>query len=288
MGKKTDKWDELCKLVGRKDGLPVRESGAWAIEKLHYWNRYIEIVTMAMVGNPAWRAGVCYVDLFSGPGVCEIRGTEERIPGSPLLAAYASKPFTKILLCEKEEKLFDACGQRLSLSPASDCCELFLGDCNVEINNIVRSLPGRALTVAFLDPTGLHLHFETVKKLSADRPVDLLILFPDAVDILRNADHLYFDQPESKLDQVLGPNSDWRKLKADSNTTDGSSMRRLYSDIYKSQLSKLAGYSHFRDEVISGPSGPLYRLVYATKHERGVDFWDKSVAKDSGGQKRMF
>jgi hypothetical protein len=47
------------------------------------------------------------------------------------------------------------------------------------------------------------------------------------------------------------------------------------------------GYEHFADEVIRGPQGPLYRLIYATKHERGIDFWRKSVAKELTGQMRM-
>ena len=91
----------------------------------------------------------------------------------------------------------------------AECYELFCGDCNVEVDNVVAGIPDGALTLAFLDPTGLHLQFTTVQKLSRHGPVDLLTLFPDGVDILRNADHLYFDQPDSNLDLVLGDGSNW-------------------------------------------------------------------------------
>lgn len=241
-----------------------------------------------MVGKPAWRAGVCYVDLFAGPGVCKIESTNERIPGSPLIAANSPKPFTKILLCEKDRELATACEQRLRLSPAKNRFRVFCGDCNVEVDRIVKDIPQGALTLAFLDPTGLHLHFETIKRLAEHGPVDLLILFPDAVDAMRNVDYHYFDNPESKLDQVLGLQSNWRQLKAELVSPDAARKRQLFVKIYKYQLRKHAGYEFFADEVILGNSGPLYRLVFATKHQQGIDFWKKSTAKEFSGQKRMF
>lgn len=281
-------WQELCQLVKADDGLPVRQSGQWAANKLHFWNRYLEITTTAMVGHKAWQAGVCYVDLFAGPGICEVRATGERFPGSPLMAAHTPKPFTRILLCELSKSLSDACVQRLEKSPANGRFEMFAGDCNSQIDAVVAGLPSGSLTLAFLDPTGLHLHFETVTRLATHGPVDLLILFPDAVDILRNVKHVYFDQPESNLDLVLGPDLDWREKYKQFKSREGKDQRKLFVDIYKQQLQRLAGYDYFADEVIRGPSGPLYRLVYATKHQRGIDFWNKSVKKELSGQTRMW
>lgn len=284
--KQPNRWQELCKSVEQDDGLFTRESGYWAEQKLYFWNRYIEITTRAMVGSPKWPSGVAYVDLFAGPGVCVDRNSGIRFPGSPLIAANAPKPFEKILLCEMDHKIADACRSRMSKSPAANRFELFQGDCNTEIHNIVSSIPNGALTLAFLDPTGLHLHLKTVQILSGHGPVDLLILFPDALDIIRNYKHLYFDQPDSNLDLVLGANSDWRnRLK--NVGTDAPSRRRLFSDIYQDQLRDQAGYQHFASEAIRGASGPLYRLVYATKHQRGLDFWNKSVKKELSGQKRF-
>src|SRR5258708_7743313 len=97
-----DRWQELCKLVEFDDGLPTRDAGSWTVDKLWFWHRYIEITTSAMVGNPKWTAGLVYVDLFAGPGICTLRETRERIPGSALIAAHASKPFEKILVCERD------------------------------------------------------------------------------------------------------------------------------------------------------------------------------------------
>ncbi|MGE4002009.1 MAG: three-Cys-motif partner protein TcmP, partial [Planctomycetaceae bacterium] len=138
------------------DGLPTRDSGAWARDKLWYWNRYLEITTQAMVGSK-WPAGVIYVDLFTGPGVCTIRGTGERIPGSPLIAANTPKPFKQILLCELNDRLAAACEERLATRLSSDRYQVFRGNCNSLIADICRFIPAGALTLAFLDPTGHQL-----------------------------------------------------------------------------------------------------------------------------------
>lgn len=284
---RTSRWDELCARVQVEDGLPTRESGYWAKQKLWFWNRYIEITTTAMVGHPHWPAGVVYVDLFAGPGVCTVRRTTERIPGSPLIAANAPKAFHKILLCEQDPELAAACDSRLSAWVLQDRYRVFVGDCNERVGEICREIPQRALTLAFLDPTGLHLWFETVRTLANCGAVDLLILYPDAVDILRNVDR-YRHDPNSNLDRVLGSGSKWRKQLNELPSPESHARRRLAAHIYKEQLRRMAGYAYFRDEVINGPRGPLYRLIYATKDKCGVDFWDKSVAKQFGGIRRLF
>lgn len=241
-----------------------------------------------MVDHPAWPAGVVYVDLFAGPGVCEIRNTGERFPGSPLIAAHSPKPFRKILLCEIRPDLAAACEARLARDISRSRFDVLIGDCNQMIDQVVPQIPHGALVLAFLDPTGLHLWFETVRKLAAHGPVDLLVLFPDAYDILRNEKHLYFDQPDSNLDRVLGQGSNWREKIERLDSSDSAARRRLFAEIYKGQLESRGDYVCFEEEVIRGPQGPLYRLIYATKHHRGADFWRKSVAKEKSGQVRMF
>lgn len=139
-GKPKDRWPELCKLVADDDGLPVRPSGRWAEDKLHFWNGYLDITTRAMVGSPHWSGGLVYVDLFAGPGVCRLKETGKRIPGSPMIAANAPKPFRKLLLCEKDARNASACEARLRATAAKDSFLMFVGDCN---GIVVRSLAAR-------------------------------------------------------------------------------------------------------------------------------------------------
>jgi three-Cys-motif partner protein len=282
-----DRWPELCKLVEEDDGLPTRDAGSWTEQKLFFWNRYIDITTKAMAGHRAW-SGITYVDLFAGCGVCAIRESGRRFPGSALLAAHASKPFSKIILCEEDPEFADACEKRLARTQAADRCHVLVGDCNERIGEIVCLIPHRSLTLAFVDPTGLHAHFSTLEALTADRRVDLLILFTDRMDIVRNVE-LYFNQPTSNLDRVLGADSDWRRQFSAMGSRDAVSLCTLFSDIYVAQLEKHLGYKYFGYESIgSRAKGSLYRIIYASRSELGREFWEKITTKDRHGQRKLF
>lgn len=284
--RKKDRWPELCSLVEQDDGLPTRESGKWAEDKLFFWNRYIDITTSSMVGHPSWPEGLVYLDLFAGPGVCSIRDTNRRLPGSPLIAAHAPKQFRKILLCELEPINAQACENRLKKSPAHDRYRVFRGDCNEQITQIVKEIPRGALTLAFLDPTGLHAKIETIKVLANAGRVDLLILFPDAIDVIRNVES-YIPKLDSNLDQVLGMDSGWREEWMKLGGAEGNKARQLFATLYKKQLKTHAKYTVFGEETIKGPRGPLYRLVFASKHDRGLEFWEKITKKEASGQGRF-
>jgi three-Cys-motif partner protein len=284
--KKKDRWPELCELVAQDDGLVVRDSGPWAEKKLHFWNAYIDITTSSMVGHVGWPEGVVYVDLFAGPGVCLISGANRRVPGSPLIAAHAPKAFRKILLCELDPVNAIACQDRLNRSPAAATSKVFCGDCNDEVSKIAAEIPRGALTLAFIDPTGLHIKMTTITKLASAGRVDLLILFPDAVDVLRNID-LYRLQPNSNLDQFLGSDSNWRAELDSLGDSEPSRVRQLFATLYTQQLKKHAKYEVFGQEIIKGPQGPLYRLIFASKHPRGAEFWEKVTKKELGGQRRF-
>ncbi len=67
-------------LLPEDDGLLARESGEWVKEKLFYIQMYIDIFETAM-RQKSWRRRV-YIDLFSGPGKCIIRGTNEYLLSS--------------------------------------------------------------------------------------------------------------------------------------------------------------------------------------------------------------
>jgi three-Cys-motif partner protein len=153
-----DRWPALCRAFAQDDGLPVREVGSWTEDKLYFWNRYIDITTRAMVGHPKWPEGLVYVDLFAGPGVCFVKESRKRVPGSALIAANAPKPFRFILASELDAGYAEALSARLKASPAREVSEVFPGDCNTRVNDIAKKIPRRALTLAFIDPENLE-HF---------------------------------------------------------------------------------------------------------------------------------
>ena len=284
---KRDRWHELCKLVEVDDGLEVRECGPWTEDKLWFWNGYITITTNAMVDKPQWREDLAYVDLFAGPGICRIKESGRRIPGSTLIAAHAPKPFRRIVACDLAEKTAGACEVRLKQSPAAEQSRVLRGDCNELIDQIIAEIPSGALTLAFVDPPGLDIDFETIRRLGSSRRVDFLVLFADGMDLIRNRER-YDANPDSKLDRMLGPDSGWREQLGSLADHSGEELRPVFADIYKRQIARHLGYEGFREKVMDGPHGALYRLIYASRHERGLEFWDKITKRDRGGQSELF
>jgi three-Cys-motif partner protein len=286
---KKDPWRELegLDIVRNDDSLPVRDVGSWTVDKLWWWNRYIRITTTSMTGKLSWAKGLVYVDLFAGPGVLRLKESQSRVPGSPIIAAGAPKPFSRILLCEIEPEFAQACETRLERLGVGKQTHVFCGDCNERIGEIRAQIPTQTLTLAFVDPPGLHAKFETIKRLTSGRNVDLLILFADYMDIVRNVER-YADQQQSNLDEVLGKGTDWRRRWSALPNHSSANVSRLFLEIYSEQLTARLGYRHVANEVLALPKGaPLYRILYATKHERGLDFWKKSTVRERGS-KRLF
>jgi hypothetical protein len=120
------------------------------------------------------------------------------------------------------------------------------------------------------------------------RRVDLLILLPDAYDIVRNWERLYSPNPDSPLDRFLGRDSSWREKLRELGDGSGPAVRRFFCSLFKEQLRNHLQYEKFGEKVIRNANGPLYRLIYASKHPRGLDFWNKAILKSHGGQKEFF
>ena len=149
-------------------------------------------------------------------------------------------------------------------------------------------IPPDALTVAFVDPTGVDASLEMLRPLTTGRKVNLLILFPDYMDIIRNVEKTYSVQPDSNLDHVLGPDSGWRERWSSLPDQSAEKVSKLFLEIYKKQLRTHLGYSVFADEVLRfRKNAPLYRILFASKNDLGLKFWQESTKKERGSN-RLF
>jgi three-Cys-motif partner protein len=198
------------------------------------------------------------------------------------------KPFCKIIVCEKNPLFSDACNIRLLNSGTKSAIEVVTGDCNSLIYQIIEKIPERTLTLAFVDPKGLDAEFDTIKALANNRRTDFVVLFADAYDINRNHEHVYRPDPNSKLDQVLGPNNDWRPRLDTLSNPNHVTRRQLFADIYTGQLRKLLDYEYSDEKVMKCRGKALYRLVYASRDKLGLKFWKEAVKEDSSGQRNLF
>jgi len=96
------------------DGRSKMDVGPWSADKHHFLRRYVDAFTTAMKDKP-W-SGLHYVDLFSGPGIVQIKdgGLDW---GSPLIAAQAPTRFSRLHLCDKNNRYIDSLRARIAEIP---------------------------------------------------------------------------------------------------------------------------------------------------------------------------
>lgn len=284
-------------LTPENDGLVMRESGPWVTEKLDYLQRYIYIFETSMHSQP-WRRRN-YIDLFSGPGKCYVPETKVVYLGSPLLSLTTEHPFTDYFFVDREPENIDALSKRIAALPLQDHVWYAVGDANTKAQEVVDQilaadrmyLPGKrsCLNLAFLDPAGIDLHWETVATLAKPYSMDLIIYYPQ-LGLERNMPKLYQTPEPNKIDLFFG-SSEWRNIYAKWRDKEIGLHRHLM-DHYKDSLVKLGYIDVLRDDETgdeplirnSQRNAPLYRLFFASKHELGHDFWHKVTRRNVYGQ----
>jgi three-Cys-motif partner protein len=275
----------------------MRPSGPWVVKKLDYLQRYIDIFVTSM-RNQSWRA-VNYIDLFAGPGKCRIRREGEIYLGSPLIALKARCPFSNYYFVDLSPENIAALRERCSKSPQSGKVHYYTGDSNRKVREIFEHiakldqefLPGQwsSLNMAFLDPAGIDLHWKTVERLAQIKKMDLVIHYSQMG--LNRLMPVVVDSPErNKVDMFFG-GDEWREIYRHWQGRAG--LHRNLIDYYKNKLCEL-GYVDIRG-MKSEPlmrnkkrKAPLYRLLFASKHKLGHDFWKKITSRDVHGQHRLF
>lgn len=148
-----------------------------------------------------------------------------------------------------------------------------------------------SLNLAFLDPDGLELDWKTVETLASVTKMDLIIFYSQS-GLTRNFENCINSDSETVIDNFFG-NRNWRKIYKASLLGESGVHRKLI-DLYKSQLTSL-GYADIKDIedgaeplMKNSKDAPLYRLIFASKHPRGHDFWSKVVKRDVFGQGKLF
>ena len=259
------------------DGLDTPEVGEWSCDKHHFLRRYLDAFTTAMKGKK-WDS-LHYIDLFAGAGVEKLRESGVLDWGSPLIAAQVPHPFERLHFCEQDARKHDTLIKRLQRFQLPNPPQVICGDANDEVSEVAREIPSGSLSVAFLDPYGLHCHFGTLQVLSSDRHVDLIVVFPDRVDALRNW-KFYGDRPDSNMDKVLGPDVNWIGALRQAPQHEYAN---VLHKLYESQIRKL-GYTEFEYERISARRHPLYRLIFCSQSAAATKIWRGISKRKPNGQ----
>lgn len=106
-----------------------------------------------------------------------------------------------------------------------------------------------------------------------------------------------FEKEEQTVVDLFFGGTEWRRLyEKYRNRQTRFGIHRLLMDHYKERLQDLGYKEAFRDDEVGDEplirnakrKAPLYRLLFASKHPLGHDFWQKVTRRDVHGQARLF
>lgn len=277
----------ICLIKKASDGHNIRCVGRWAKDKYFYIGRYLDLFSTAM--KNIWN--LYYIDLFAGCGKCRVRDSGEEIDGSALMSLNIRFPFTKYLFVDSNPEALDSLEKRIKSSGSLDRVKLLHGDCNERVEEIIKEIPQKgSLCLAFIDPTGLQIKFATIKQLTEERRIDLIITFPEGMAIKRNLE-IFLNQGHSLLDDFMGDTS-WREqYRKELVALHSFDRKRKFVELYREKLESI-GYLEIKsaNEVLIRSSArklPLYYLLFASKHQLGHKFWSKIGEIEPSGQQRF-
>ncbi len=272
------------------DGLITPEINAWGEEKYRLVGNYATMFAKAMKGK--WGSRV-YIDLFSGAGRAQIKGTNRIIPASPMLALEVKEQFDRYIFCEKDVKNIAALEQRVKREHSETDVYFIPGDTNKNVDSILEKIPQHrpgfsVLCFCFADPFKLeNLQFETIRQLSA-RFVDFLILVPSGMDANRNVAE-YRKPANKKVADFLGTD-DWRAEWAAAEIR-GESFEHFLSDSFGKQMVGLnyiyPGVDDMKTIRSTEKNLLLYRLGFFSRSDLGRKFWEQAK-KYSQDQRSLF
>ena len=266
-------------LTTASDGLLALSVAKHAREKEFALKNITGIFTQAMSGK--WPGRLYYVDLFCGPGRCVIKDSVAETEGSPLIAAEAD--FSHYYFADEHGPSIDDLKERVSRRNYSGKeFHYYTGKAEETLDKVLRELPqaNRSLGLAFLDPWAWDFSFESLKRLTRGRRLDILINFNISY-MKRNWRH---ESPQ--LDSFLNLPMDHREF-FKTETKDFPDTRTLL-DHYEGELRKI-GYEHTADDrpVTNSNNTPLYHLVFGSKNELGKKLRDAVSQKTLSGQLTM-
>ncbi len=232
-----------------------------------------------------------YIDLLSGPGLSIVRETKEEFDGSPLIALKIKPAFDHLYFADLNPENIAALKRRVSAQDA-DRVTFSVGDCNILVDEVLKQISSRTLTLAFIDPEGFEVDFETLAKLAKKR-VDLLYLFASGIGVRRNLKNA-LSVANSRLDKWWGGN-DWRDLPAarwaagEFSAEPAEKVLQSFVSAFRKKVAS-AGFQFQDEEVLpfsNTKNAQMYHLLYFSHDRAGLTIWKNIKKIAPGGQRSL-
>jgi three-Cys-motif partner protein len=161
------------------------EIGEWSEIKLNIIKDYASAYSRILTSQKRPKLYHIYIDAFAGSGVHISKATRDYILGSPLNALMIDPPFREYHLIDLEPEKVSLLNKFVK---GRKNVYVYPGDCN---DILLREVFPRVLFkdyrrgLCLLDPYGLHLKWEVIRRAGKMKSIDMFLNFPVA-DINRN------------------------------------------------------------------------------------------------------
>lgn len=255
------------------DGIrPVREIPEWTRNKLAILWAYLSGYAEACKNYPPF----FFVDAMAGPGLCQVRATDEFLLGSTLIALKTEPPFTRCLSLEYSSDSTSALLARTTSH--GERAIVRQGDCNRDLLSFMSEyIPQNRPLFILFDPEGAELQWTTVEEAArfrqGQRKSELLILL--ATSFL---DRMLPNQAEIELHNLVRLNQvfptpqwqqSWERKRSGEITPEQE--RQENAELYVRWLRDSVGYNFAASRKVTRPgsNASVYHLIFASDHDAG-------------------
>jgi three-Cys-motif partner protein len=285
----TETENDLCSRVcSVVDGDIIRCVGQWSAQKVYFLNQYFGIFSNGMV--KLWK-NLNYIEICCGPGRCIAReiGTEFNGTSLSILKHSAYKNINKALFFDSNATVVESLNRRISSLGITNA-QAVMGDYYHPeiICDRIRSETNRSsLNLVFIDPTDCSVPFRLLRMIKNLLPnTDFIINVATGTDFNRNIKEVLLKQETrfkslSKYSRFVGSISFFKddKIMRLANLNDNLRLRAAFREEYLSNLRKI-GFEYFDFQFIMN----YYDLLFASSHQKGLDFWKKACKYNHDGQ----
>lgn len=222
-----------------------------------------------------------YLDLMAGEPENIGKGQIEKFDGSPRLAMKSHPGFTQLVFCERDPRKVKELVEDLETHfPNDRRWKAIEGDCNVEIDNILRALTpiSWSPTFAFIDQQAAEITWETITKVAQFRKnkrnlkTELWILLSPAM-IIKGVTGTNSEAFTHRVDLLYG-NESWKRILAArlEDKIGAEDFRVEMVNLFRWNLQTILGYTMTaRIPMKMTNTTTIYDMVFATDHPLGQE-----------------
>ncbi len=223
--------------------------------------------------------GLAYLELYSGPGRLLDEATGHEQLGSPLQALHVPKPFTFYVFNDFSRECVDALKERVGerADVRVEC-----GDANDpdHLQHLASLLNPRALLIAYLDPARPQdLAWSTVRSLGERFDfIDLIINLPvnSLMRAIAGAHGTGYRDSGTSGRFLNHPHPHELLRRAPTGRLIVPATIAAIREHYDEQIQSLGFKQPARRTVDFPPGNPYYDILLASRHQTGLDLWNKT------------